>query len=184
MCGSCYNLYMFHHSACDTSYPGLVQYCGTIHPGTGYMAYTVHSTIISPGSWVSYFTGNLLTQKTNKIHTTQENIIGVQYFWAYQQGVVSPTFSFIVYPLSPFYFPHNFMSNFPFSPPPPPPAEITAVILNFVSVPPGGILSPPLLLILHPIWFICWPFPSKRREMEQFFRYDRCCSAEGGTWWK
>ena len=50
----------------------------------------------------------------------------IQYFCAYQQGVVSSTSPFIIYPLSSFYFPSNFAPNFPFLPPPPPPTEYNA----------------------------------------------------------
>ena len=61
--------------------------------------------------------------KINKSQTKRANITGVQYFSAYQQGVVSSTLYFIIYHLSSLYLPHNFAPNFPFSPPLPPPIE-------------------------------------------------------------
>ena len=90
------------------------------------MTYEVHSTIISPGSRVSDFAGNLCAQKLNKEQTNRANITGVKYVSAYQQGLVLSTFSFISYHLSSLYVPHNFSPNFPFSPPPPPPTEHNA----------------------------------------------------------
>ena len=81
--------------------------------------YEVHSTIIFPGSRVSDFTGNSHAWKLNKEQTKRANRMGVKYFRVYQQGVVSSTSSFIIYHLSSLYLPHNFTSNFPYSPPPP-----------------------------------------------------------------
>ena len=42
--------------------------------------YVVHPTIISLGSWVSDFAGNLWAQKFNKAETKRANKTGVQYF--------------------------------------------------------------------------------------------------------
>ena len=81
--------------------------------------YEVHSTAIFAGSRVSDFAGNSRAQNIIKAKTKRANIMGVQYFSAYQQGVVSSTLYFIIYHLSSFYPPHNFVPNFPFFPPPP-----------------------------------------------------------------
>ena len=88
-------------------------------PYTVYHTYEVHYKIIFPGSWVSDFTGNLRAQKINKTQTNWANVTCVQYFSAYQQGVVSSNSSFIIYHLSSLYRPHNFVPKFNFSPPPP-----------------------------------------------------------------
>ena len=145
------------------------------------MVYKVNSKIISPGYQLSDFAGNLRARKLNKAQTKQANITGVHYFSVYQQGVVSSTSSFIIYHISSFYFPHNFVPNFPFSPPPPPPTECASVILNCVSVLPGGTLSPLSLLISYMIRFLCFPFLRRRQDTELLFRDDRCRSAGGGT---
>ena len=41
--------------------------------------YKVHSTIISLGSWVSDFAGNLRAQKVNKAPTKRAKITGAQH---------------------------------------------------------------------------------------------------------
>ena len=43
-----------------------------------FWVYEVHSTIIFPGSRVSYFAGNSRTQKLNKAQKNQANITGAQ----------------------------------------------------------------------------------------------------------
>ena len=76
--------------------------------------YEVHSMIISLGSRVYDFTGNLHTQKLNKEQTKLVNTTGIQYFRAYQQGVVSSTSSLIIYRIYSLYLPHNYAPNSPF----------------------------------------------------------------------
>ena len=75
------------------------------------------------------------------------NITGVQYFCTCQQGVVSSTSYFIIYPLSSFYFLHNFLPNSPFLPPPPPlieydaPSAWAGLQFNMAASPPVHILD-------------------------------------------
>ena len=107
--------------------------------------------------------------------------MGVQYFCAYQKGVVSSTPSFVMYNLPSFYFPHNFLPNFIFSPLPLPPTEHAAVILKSMSVTPDRTLPPPLLPIPHPIRFLCWPFLSSRQETNLLFGADHYRYTGGGT---
>ena len=71
-------------------------------------AYELHSTIISPGSRILDFTGNLRAQKLNKAQTKRANITGAQHnsqgsacsgvnfvltFLFYSIFVIIPTFS-------------------------------------------------------------------------------------------
>ena len=78
--------------------------------------------IIFPGYQVSDFSGNSRAQKLNKAQTKRENIMGIQYFNAYQQGVVSSTLYSIIYNLF-ILFPSYFCAQLPFLPPPPPLTE-------------------------------------------------------------
>ena len=84
--------------------------------------------IIFLGSQILYLAENLRKQRLKKSQTKRSNIIDVQYFCVYQQGVLSSTPSFIIYPLSSFYSPRNLSPNFPFSPPPPPLIEYDALL--------------------------------------------------------
>ena len=86
----------------------------------------MHSTIISPGSRVSDFVGNLRAQKLNKAHTKWAKITGVYYFpviWyclhVHQQEWFK--IRLIVYPL--FIVPNHNLRQLTFSSPPSPLAE-------------------------------------------------------------
>ena len=76
---------------------------------SGTLSYKVHSTIFLLVSRVSDFKGILQSQNLNRAQTKQYNITGVQYFFAYELGVVSLTSSSIIYYLFSFYLPQNFV---------------------------------------------------------------------------
>ena len=72
----------------------------------------------------SGFTGNLRAQKPNKSQTKRANIMGVQYFWVYQQ--VLSTSYFLIYPLSICFL--AIYTGFPYFPLPPPLPECSIVM--------------------------------------------------------
>ena len=134
-----------------------------------------------PGSSGFVFHRNIARTKNIQVADKAIKHNGRTVLSLYQQGVVSSTSYFIVYPLSSFYFPHNFVPYFNFSPPPPPPTEHAVTILNRVSVWLGGTPSPQPLLIPHLIRLLCRPLFSGWRETDPLFGDDRFRYAGVGT---
>ena len=144
--------------------------------------YLVHSTMISPGSWVLYFAGDLCAQKLNKAQTKQVDTTGLNcftgfWYWlcVHQQKLCQ--LCLVVYDLF-ITLPHSFCQIL-FSPILPP-EYATALVRVGTYISPNLRHRQPCIqyVKLRPLPLSAAPL--QETDMEPFFGVDCHHSAGGG----